>query len=112
MASKHVWTPEEDEKLIEAMLESKDRGTYNNNEKGGFIKGHQRELEKMLAEKLPDHGLKEKHIVSQCKTLKKTRAALFDLLNKGSGFGWDDDKKTVTAPTSVWTEYIQVSIFY
>ncbi|XVE67307.1 hypothetical protein DITRI_Ditri08aG0150200 [Diplodiscus trichospermus] len=107
MSSKHVWTPDEDEKLVEAMLELKEKDTHNNNEKHGFVKGHQKVLEKMLEEELPCHDLKEKHISSSCKTLKKIRAALYDLINKGSGFGWDEEKKIVVAPTSVWNEYIK-----
>ncbi|XVF44126.1 hypothetical protein PTKIN_Ptkin02bG0095700 [Pterospermum kingtungense] len=63
--------------------------------------------QKVLEEKLPDHGLKEKHISSRCKTLRKIRAALFDLINKGSGFGWDEEKKMVVAPPSVWNEYVK-----
>ncbi|XVE86098.1 hypothetical protein DITRI_Ditri18aG0009100 [Diplodiscus trichospermus] len=109
MSSKHVWTPDEDEKLVEAMLKLEEKGTHNNNEKGGFVKGHQKVLEKMLKEKLPGHDLKKKHISSCCKTLKKIRAALYDLINKGSGFGWDKEKKIVVAPTSVWNEYIKSS---
>ncbi|KAJ4847070.1 hypothetical protein Tsubulata_015759 [Turnera subulata] len=107
-SSKHVWTPEEDEKLIQAMLELKEKGTYNNEEKGGFRKGHAKELVKILAEKLPEHGLTETHVSSRCKTLRKIYVAMCDLKSiNGSGFGWDEEKKMFTAPASVWNDYVK-----
>ena len=116
-SSTHVWTQEEDAKLIEAMLELKDKGTFNNTEGKGFKSGYKKELEKMLEEKLPGHGLKEKpHIESCCKTLKKQYHYIYDVCHyEGSGFGWDDDKKCVTTNADVWDNYLKANnlfIFY
>ncbi|KAJ4848069.1 hypothetical protein Tsubulata_041262 [Turnera subulata] len=107
-SSKYVWTSEEDEKLIKAMLELKEKGTYDDEEKGGFRKGHAKELVKILAEKLPEHGLRETNISSRCKTLRKIYVSMCDLksINR-SGFGWDEEKKMFTAPASVWNDYVK-----
>ncbi|CAI9112704.1 OLC1v1013182C1 [Oldenlandia corymbosa var. corymbosa] len=96
----HVWTAEEDAKLIECMLELKRGERFNGENRNGLRKGYQKELERMLQEKLPEHGLKEKlHIESRCKTMKKQYYMIYEVRNNGqlSGFGWDDQKTCVTA---------------
>ncbi|KAH6806086.1 hypothetical protein C2S51_030917 [Perilla frutescens var. frutescens] len=92
----HVWTVEEDAKLVESMVELKRSGNWDGESGTGLKKGHQKELEKILEEKLPGHGLREKpHIESRCKLLKKQYHAIYDVRSSGglSGFGWDDDTK-------------------
>ncbi|KAG8383538.1 hypothetical protein BUALT_Bualt04G0023900 [Buddleja alternifolia] len=102
--SKHVWTPEEDENLINCMLELKEKGFYNT-EGGGFKHGVFKELERMLQIKLPGHGLKDTpHIKSRYKLLKRQYQHFYDLRvgSKGSRFGWDDNRKCLTANNEVW----------
>ncbi|CAI9089246.1 OLC1v1023783C1 [Oldenlandia corymbosa var. corymbosa] len=108
----HVWTAEEDAKLIECMLELKQGGRFNGENGNGLRKGYQEELERMLREKLPEHGLKEKpHIESRCKTMKKQYYMIYEVRNNGqlSGFGWDDQKKCVTASADVWDDYLRAN---
>ncbi|KAH6823450.1 hypothetical protein C2S53_014658 [Perilla frutescens var. hirtella] len=98
----HVWTIEEDEKLVESMVELKRSGNWDGEGGSGLKKNYQKELERILQDKLPGHGLKEKpHIESRYKLLKKQYYAIYDVRSNGelSGFGWDDDKKCVTAST-------------
>ncbi|CAI9117439.1 OLC1v1018835C1 [Oldenlandia corymbosa var. corymbosa] len=106
----HVWTAEEDAKLIECMLQLKGCGRFNGENGNGLRKGYQKELERMLQEKLPEHGLKEKpHIESRCKTMKKQYYMICEVRNNGqlNGFGWDDQKKCVTASADVWDDYLR-----
>ncbi|KAG8380534.1 hypothetical protein BUALT_Bualt06G0025600 [Buddleja alternifolia] len=99
--SKHVRTPEEDESLINCMLELKEKGIYNT-EGGGFKHGIFKELKRMLQIKLPGRGLKDNpHIQSRYKLLKRQYEHFYDLrvAGQGSGFGWDDNRKCLTAST-------------
>ena len=111
----HVWSVEEDKILIESMVELKKSGTFDGENGNGLRKGYQKELERMLQEKLLGHGLKEKpHIESRCKTLKKQFSAIYDVRANGelSGFGWDDEKKCVTASADVWSDYLKVLTYF
>ncbi|XP_057770903.1 uncharacterized protein At2g29880-like [Salvia miltiorrhiza] len=106
----HVWTIEEDAKLVESIVELKRSGNWDGESGSGLKKGYQKELEKILQEKLPGHCLKEKpHIESRCKLLKKQYHAIYDVLANGelSGFGWDEDRKCVTASADVWDDYLK-----
>ncbi|KAH6764233.1 hypothetical protein C2S51_015482 [Perilla frutescens var. frutescens] len=106
----YVWTIEEDEKLVESMVELKRSGNWDGEGGSGLKKNYKKELERILQDKLPGHGLKEKpHIESRCKLLKKQYYAIYDVRSNGelSGFGWDDDKKCVTASTDVWDDYLK-----
>ena len=112
--SNHVWTIEEDAKLVESIVELKRSKNWDGESGSGLRKGYQKELEKILQEKLPGNGLKEKpHIESRCKLLKKQYHAIYDVRANGelSGFGWDDERKCVTASADVWDDYLKVKIF-
>ncbi|KAG8364864.1 hypothetical protein BUALT_Bualt18G0042800 [Buddleja alternifolia] len=108
--SKHVWTSDEDENLINSLIiELKEKGIYNT-EGGGFKHGVFKELERILQVKLPGHGLKENpYIQSRYKLLKRQYQHFYDLraAGQGSGFGWDDNRKCLTTSTDVWEEYMQ-----
>ncbi|KAG8381546.1 hypothetical protein BUALT_Bualt06G0132900 [Buddleja alternifolia] len=107
--SKHVWTSDEDENLINSLIELKEKGIYNT-EGGGFKHGVFKELERILQVKLPGHGLKENpYIQSRYKLLKRQYQHFYDLraAGQGSGFGWDDNRKCLTASTDLWEEYMQ-----
>ncbi|XP_058102206.1 uncharacterized protein LOC131246275 [Magnolia sinica] len=47
----------------------------------------------------------EKHVGNRLQSLKRLYFEVRDTLN-ASGFGWDDDKKLVTAPDDIWDDYI------
>ncbi|KAK0585181.1 hypothetical protein LWI29_024345 [Acer saccharum] len=106
--NKRFWTEEEDNKLIEPLLELNNNGRFK--AEGSFKPGHLKELEKKLHEKLPRYDLLAKpHIESRMKTLKTHFHIVHDMLTGSncSGFGWDIEKKTVTAEKPVWDAYIQ-----
>ncbi|KAK1562788.1 hypothetical protein Q3G72_017129 [Acer saccharum] len=106
--NKRFWTEEEDKKLIEPLLELNNNGRFK--AEGSFKPGHLKELEKKLHEKLPRCDLLAKpHIESRMKTLKTHFHIVHDMLTGSncSGFGWDIEKKTVTAEKPVWDAYIQ-----
>ncbi|XP_042019106.1 uncharacterized protein At2g29880-like [Salvia splendens] len=108
--SNRVWTIEEDAKLVESIVELKRSKNWDGESGSGLRKGYQKELEKILQEKLPGNGLKEKpHIESRCKLLKKQYHAIYDVRANGelSGFGWDDERKCVTASADVWADYLK-----
>ncbi|XP_031127707.1 uncharacterized protein At2g29880-like [Ipomoea triloba] len=100
------WTHEEDTVLVSCLVDLHNLETKNADTrfKGGYLY----ELEKMLQAKLPTLGIKVKpHIESRVKTLKKEWTVVHDLFtNNNSGFGWDDEKKMVTAEDDVWDSYI------
>ncbi|TXG62851.1 hypothetical protein EZV62_009845 [Acer yangbiense] len=106
--NKRFWTEEEDNKLIESLLELNNDGRFK--AEGSFKPGHLKELEKKLHEKLSGCDLLAKpHIESRMKTLKTNFQIVHDMLTgpNCSGFGWDTERKTVTAEKPVWDAYIQ-----
>ncbi|XP_019153483.1 PREDICTED: uncharacterized protein At2g29880-like isoform X2 [Ipomoea nil] len=100
------WTHEDDAMLVSCMVDLHNMGTKKSNT--GFKAGYLVELEKMLATKLPNSNIKAKpHIESRVKTLKKEWSIVPDLFtNNNSGFGWDDERKMVTAEDDVWDAYL------
>ncbi|XP_031120430.1 uncharacterized protein At2g29880-like [Ipomoea triloba] len=100
------WTHEEDAMLVSCMVDLHNMGTKKSDT--GFKAGYLSELEKMLATKLPNSNIKGKpHIESRIKTLKKEWSIVHDLFtNHNSGFGWDDERKMVTAEDDVWEAYL------
>ena len=78
-----------------------------------FKPGHLQAIEGMMVERLPGCGLKANpHIQSRIKTMKNTWAVVHDMVlgANTSGFGWDNEKKCVTADKEVWDEYVKVTI--
>ncbi|XP_028795002.1 uncharacterized protein At2g29880-like [Neltuma alba] len=107
--SKHVWTTQEDNMLVECLVQLKTNGKFVADT--GFSVGYLKRLEDMLEVKLPSCGLKANpHIMSRLRTIKKQWQIVHDMVhNKNtSGFGWDPIKKCVTAEDHVWTEYVKV----
>ena len=108
---KHVWTPEEDKILVECLVELKNEQKFMQD--CHFKPGHLQAIEGMMVERLPGCGLKANpHIQSRIKTMKNTWAVVHDMVfgTNTSGFGWDDEKKCVTADKEVWEAYVKVTI--
>ena len=111
--SKRKWTPAEDIKLVEALVEyhHEREGSPENKFKPGYLKV----LEGKLSTKLPNCGLRAKpHIESRLRTLKREFQILHDMLTgpNTSGFGWDSVRKCVTTENDVWDAYVQVRVHY
>ena len=69
--TKFQWTPEEDDKLVECLLEL--AGDVKWKADNGFKPGFTAKLEELMEKKLPGCGIKESpHIKSRYKTLRKT----------------------------------------
>ncbi|XP_057778464.1 uncharacterized protein At2g29880-like isoform X3 [Salvia miltiorrhiza] len=106
--NKRKWNHFEDSKLVEALLDMVNIGAYKAD--NGFKPGYLSFIEEKLQVSLPNSGLKAKpHIESRIKTLKKDFHIVYDMVNGNntSGFGYDADKKCVTAEKDVWDAYIQ-----
>ena len=92
--NKRVWTPGEDEKLVECLVELCVSGKVKRD--NGFKPKTFLQVEKILEEKLPNNELKSSPHIELCvKTLKKQFNAIMDMLTHGSGFSWDNKKKMV-----------------
>ncbi|KAF7094002.1 hypothetical protein CFC21_096364 [Triticum aestivum] len=62
----------------------------------GHKSGYLTYIEKKMAEVLPHADLKaDPHIRSKVKILKKQLPYVLEIMQNGSGFGWDDEKKMV-----------------
>ncbi|XP_030941092.1 uncharacterized protein At2g29880-like [Quercus lobata] len=106
--SKRKWTPAEDIKLVEALVEyhHEREGSPENKFKPGYLKI----LEGKISTKLPNAGLRAKpHIESRLRTLKREFQVIHEMLTgpNTSGFGWDTVRKCVTAENDVWDAYVQ-----
>ncbi|XP_042460179.1 uncharacterized protein LOC122043640 [Zingiber officinale] len=108
--NKHQWSAIEDAALIEALMQLNNAGDLRNKNEKGFWPGHGLKLQQMLEVSLPGYGIKAKpHIESRLRTFQKLHNVVHDMLYGvgSSGFGWDSEKKIVTAENSVWDEYIK-----
>lgn len=107
--NKRFWSEDEDKHLVEALMELNNEGKFK--AEGNFRPGHLRALEMKLKERMPACDIQAKpHIESRMKTLKTHFQVVHEMLTGPfcSGFGWDNDRKTVTAEKSVWEAYLQV----
>lgn len=65
----------------------------------------------MMWEKLPHCGLKaQPHINSRVKMLMRQYNAINEMLEKGSGFGWNDEEKCITCTKDVFDEWVRVNM--
>ncbi|KAH6827597.1 hypothetical protein C2S53_015282 [Perilla frutescens var. hirtella] len=106
--NKRKWRHDEDAKLVEALLDMVNLGTYKAD--NGFKPGYLAFIEEKLQVSLPNSGVKAKpHIESRIKTLKRDFNIVYDMLNGSntSGFGYDELKKCITAESDVWDAYLQ-----
>ncbi|KAJ0011472.1 hypothetical protein Pint_33509 [Pistacia integerrima] len=72
--------------------------------------GYLRYIEKSMAEKLPGCDIKAKpHVESRIKTLKTHFQTVDEMLTgpNCNGFGWDVQRRMVTAKKPVWDAYLQ-----
>ena len=62
-----------------------------------------------MAQKIHESGLKASNIDYKLSYLKRQFFALYEIKEKGSGFGWDDNKKIVTSDKSVFDDWVKVT---
>lgn len=91
---KRTWTAEEEKLLIDILYDMNDSSwKVDTGHKSGYLTY----IEKKMAEVLPHADLKaDPHIKSKVKILKKQLSYVLEIMQNGSGFGWDDEKKMVT----------------
>ncbi|KAJ9538116.1 hypothetical protein OSB04_030849 [Centaurea solstitialis] len=103
------WSPNEESKLVDALLNMTNTGTFKAD--NAFKTGYLQYLEQALKVSLPNSGLlANPHISSKLKTMKKDWQCVYDMVNDSntSGFGYDPERKCVTAEDPVWEAYLQV----
>ena len=64
-----------------------------------------------MVTKLPESGLKALNIDSRLSYLKRQIFALYEIKEKGSGFGWDGEQKMVTGDRVIFDELAKVINF-
>ncbi|KAI4990578.1 hypothetical protein ZWY2020_038941 [Hordeum vulgare] len=89
-----MWTTEEERLLIDILHNMNDSSwKVDTGHKSGYLTY----IEKEMAKVLPHADLKaDPHIRSKAKILKKQLSYVLEIMQNGSGFGWDDEKKMVT----------------
>ncbi|KAJ9671011.1 hypothetical protein PVL29_027134 [Vitis rotundifolia] len=104
--NKRVWTPKEDAKLIESLVELCVSGKMKCD--NGFRPGTFAQVERLLEDKLPGCGLKASpHIESRVKTLKRQYNAITDMLSHGRGFSWDEKNKMIHCHIDVYERWVK-----
>ena len=105
--SKHKWDKQEDEKLIECLLQLSESGNWRA-DNGTFRSGFLQQLEKWMHEKIPNCQVRATpHISSRVKLWKKQYYALSEMLS-ASGFGWNDNEKSICCEKDVYDNWIKV----
>lgn len=91
---KRTWTTEEEKLLIDILYEMNDSSwKVDTGHKSVYLTY----IEKEMAKVLPHADLRaDPHIKSKVKILKKQLSYVLEIMQNGSGFGWDDEKKMVT----------------
>ncbi|KAL2930510.1 ATP-dependent DNA helicase II subunit 1, partial [Bienertia sinuspersici] len=99
---------EEEEALINCLLELSCDQQWKG--EGGFKNGYLNQLEIMLNNKFPNYGLKAiPHIESKFKWFKDKYTVVSEMVNKTSGFQWDDGNKMIIA-NGITSELLEDSI--
>ncbi|XLT02865.1 hypothetical protein HN51_052216 [Arachis hypogaea] len=103
--TKRQWTPHEDAKLVECLVELATTSWKCDN--GTFKSGYGKHLEKMLHEKIPGCDLKANpHIESRVKLLKRQYFAIVEMMGTaGNGFGWNDKDKMIVVERQIFNEW-------
>ncbi|KAI4995952.1 hypothetical protein ZWY2020_040454 [Hordeum vulgare] len=98
---KRTWTAEEERLLIDILHTMNDSSwKVDTGHKSGYLTYIKKEMGKVL----PHADLKaDPHIRSKVKILKKQLLYVLEIMQNGSGFGWDDEKKMVTGD---WETYM------
>ncbi|KAF7103372.1 hypothetical protein CFC21_104362 [Triticum aestivum] len=72
----------------------------------GHKSGYLTYIEKEMAKVLPHADLKaDPHIRSKVKILKKQLSYVLEIMQNGSGFGWDNEKKMVTGDRETYMDW-------
>ncbi|KAF4367867.1 hypothetical protein F8388_001130 [Cannabis sativa] len=96
--NKRFWSEDEDKHLNESLMELNNEGKFK--AEGNFKPGHLRAIEVKLKERMPGCDIQAKpHIESRMKTLNTHFQIVHEMLTGPfcSVFGWDSNRKTVTA---------------
>lgn len=105
IVSQAKWTVEQENTLIDIMVEHVDKGNRLNKRFSGPA------WKKIAVEFNMKTGKKYKlrQFQSKYTKLKKRYKAFTDLKKLPTGFGWDPNLNTATAPDNVWERYIMVN---